>query len=164
MAKGRKPITNELKVLRGTDQPCRMAKEILSVDKIKCFDEIKSTSQLKGLPTKRSKSIFRTKANQLIALGVLTVLDLELLAVYANSLDILFDCMEDMRLPATPKHNKLGQLIGYVPRPEIAMYKQMVEQVNRIGSDFGFTPISRQRINSAPEENESLVDELRTML
>ncbi len=164
MAKGRKAIPNEIKVLKGTDQPCRMRSEILNVDKIKCFDEIKSASQLKGLPTKRAKTIFKTKANQLIALGVLTELDLELLAVYANSLDILFSCMEGMRLPAEPKYNKIGALIGYVERPEIGMYRQMVDQVNKIGSDFGFTPISRQRINAPAPEERTLYDELKDML
>ena len=28
MGKGRKPISNALKVLKGTDQPCRMREEI----------------------------------------------------------------------------------------------------------------------------------------
>ena len=33
MGKGRKPISNALKVLKGTDQPCRMREEI-SYEKI----------------------------------------------------------------------------------------------------------------------------------
>lgn len=164
MAKGRKAIPDELKALRGTDQPCRMSGKVDSAERITDVKQITSTKNLKLLPTKRAREIFKQKANQLIALKILTELDIEHLAVYANSLDVLFDCMENMRLPAVEKVNKEGDLIGYVPRPEIAMYKQMVEHVNRIGSEFGFTPMSRQRINAAPPEDKSAFDELKGLI
>ncbi|MDR2919701.1 MAG: P27 family phage terminase small subunit [Tannerella sp.] len=162
--KGRKGIPNEVKKMRGTDQPCRMKQSAFNVDRISDIKKITSTKNLKLLPTKRAKDIFKQKANQLIALRVLTELDIEHLAVYANSLDIAFSCMEGMREPAVEKYNKEGFLIGYVPRPEIAMYKQMVEQINRIGAEFGFTPISRQRINQVPEDGKSFSDELKALL
>ena len=79
-------------------------------------------------------------------------MDLEHLAVYCNSLDVLFDCMEGMREPAIEKHNKNGDIVGYVARPEIAMYKQMVDNINRLGSEFGFTPLSRQKVNQQEVE------------
>lgn len=155
--KGRKALPDTIKVLRGTDQPCRMSGAVDLAEKITDIKKITSTARLKLLPTKRAKEIFKTKANQLIALGVLTNLDIEHLAIYANSLDVLFSCMEGMREPATEKYNKNGNLVGYVPRPEIAMYKQMVEHVNRIGAEFGFTPVSRQKLNTEkPEEKNPL--------
>ena len=154
MAKGRKATPDTVKMLRGTDQPCRMSGSVDNADKITDIKRILSTSRLKLLPTKRAKEIFKTKANQLIALGVLTELDIEHLAVYANSLDVLFTCMEGMREPAQEKRDKEGQLIGYVTRPEAKMYKQMVDDVNRIGAEFGFTPVSRQKINQAPPEEK----------
>lgn len=157
--KGRKALPDAVKVLRGTDQPCRMSGTVDNAKKITDIKKITSTSRLKLLPTKRAKEIFKTKANQLITLGVLTELDIEHLAVYANSLDVLFSCMEGMREPATERYSKEGELIGYVPRPEIAMYKQMVEHVNRIGAEFGFTPVSRQKLNQvAPEEKNPFQD------
>lgn len=161
MGKGRKPLPDAVKILRGTNQPCRMSGTVDLADKITDVSEITSTSRLKLLPTKRAKDIFKQKANQLIAMGVLTMMDIEHLAVYANSLDVLFSCMENMRKEATEKHNKFGELIGYVPRPEIAMYKQMVEHVNRIGSEFGFTPVSRQRIDQQTPVKKNPFDELR---
>lgn len=160
MGKGRKPLPDAVKKLRGTDQPCRMSGVVDTADKITDIKMITSTARLKLLPTKRAKDIFKSKANQLIAMGVLTMMDIEHLAVYANSLDVLFSCMEGMREAATPKHNKDGELIGYVPRPEIAMYKQMVEHVNRIGAEFGFTPMSRQRINQQDVEEKNPFEEL----
>lgn len=154
MGKGRKATPDAVKMLRGTDQPCRMSGIVDNACKVTDIKRILSTSRLKLLPTKRAKEIFKTKANQLIALGVLTELDIEHLAVYANSLDVLFTCMEGMREPAQAKYDKEGQLIGYVTRPEAKMYKQMVDDVNRIGAEFGFTPVSRQRINQAPTEDK----------
>lgn len=160
MSRGRKPIPDELKILRGTDQPCRMSGKTNVVDKITDIKQITSCSKLKMLPTKRAKDIFKQKANQLIALNVLTELDLEQLAVYANSLDLVFDCLEGMRKPAIPKYDKEGNLTGYVAPPELALYRQMVEIVNKIGSDFGFSPISRQRINTAPTGKEETIEDL----
>ena len=164
MGKGRKTLPDAVKSLRGTDQPCRLSGGGVEVDKITSITAITSTKNLKLLPTKRAKEIFKTKANQLIALGILTELDIEHLAVYANSLDVLFSCMENMREPAVEKYDKFGNLTGYVPRPEIAMYKQMVDHVNRIGSEFGFTPISRQRINQQAPKEKSLADELKDLI
>lgn len=91
---------------------------------------------------------------------MLTELDLEQLAVYANSVDLIFDCLEGMRKPAIPKYDKEGDLTGYIAPPELALYRQMVEIVNKIGSDFGFSPISRQRINAAPPEKEETIDDM----
>ena len=63
--------------------------------------------------------------------------------------------MESMRNEPTPKYNKNMELIGYVPDPSINMYRQMVEHVNRISAEFGFTPISRQKINYQEEEKKN---------
>ena len=160
MGKGRKPLPDAVKQLRGTDQPCRMSNAVDGADKITDIKKITSAAKLKLLPTKRAKDIFKTKANQLIALGVLTSMDLEHLAVYCNSLDVLFDCMEGMRKPALEKKNKAGAIVGYVARPEIAMYKQMVENINRLGSEFGFTPLSRQKVNQQELEEKDPFAEL----
>lgn len=164
MSKGRKALPDEVKVLRGTDQPCRMSGTVDLAERITDIKKVTSASKMKLLPTKRAKDIFKAKANQLIALGVLTVLDIEHLAVYANSLDVLFSCLEGMREAAKEKRNKVGDLIGYITPPEVKLYKQMVEDVNRIGSEFGFTPISRQRINleKKPIENpfQKLINDL----
>lgn len=159
MGKGRKPLPDAVKVMRGTDQPCRMAGDD-GVEKLTDIRQITSAARLKLLPTKRAKDIFKTKANQLIALRVLTELDLEHLAVYANSLDVLFSCLEGMRRPAVPKYDKDGNLTGYVAPPEVALYRQMVDNVNRIGAEFGFTPVSRQRINQPPPEEKDELAEL----
>lgn len=159
MARGRKPLPDAVKVMRGTDQPCRMSGSD-GVEKLTDIRQITSAARLKLLPTKRSREIFKAKANQLIALRVLTELDLEHLAVYANSLDVLFSCLDGMREPAKPRRDKDGNLVGYIQPPELTLYRQMVDQVNRIGAEFGFTPVSRQRINQGPPEEKDELEEV----
>lgn len=159
MTKGRKPLPDAVKVIRGTDQKCRLAGDD-GIEKITCFDQVTAVCRSKYLPTARSRRIFKEKANQLIALRVLTELDLEHLAVYANSLDVLFSCLDGMRQPAKPRRDKDGNLVGYIQPPELTLYRQMVDQVNRIGAEFGFTPVSRQRIRLGPPEEKDELEEI----
>lgn len=157
MGKGRPKILDEIKSLRGTDQPCRMSGNTDLSDKITDIKQITSTAKLKMLPTKRSKDIFKQKANQLIALGVLTELDIEHLALYAYSLDFVFTCMSEIM----DKMEKGGRVLDVVSSKEISMMHKSMDYVNRIGAEFGFTPMSRQKINMSPAEEE---DELQKIM
>lgn len=148
---------DETKRLRGTDQPCRMSGAVDSAEKVTDIKKITSTARLKVLTTKRSKDIFKEKANQLIGLGVLTELDIEHLALYAFSLDFVFTCMTEIMEGI----EKGERMLDAVSLKEInAMYKAL-DYVNRLGQDFGFTPMSRQKINQKPKEDE---DELTQFL
>ena len=141
MAKGRKQISNELKTLRGTDQPVRMKDEIL-------VEKLVNVSPPKYIKTRRAKKIFKDKSNQLIHLKLLTAIDVELLAIYCNSLDmvlIAIDELADGELVEQHTDMKTGA-VKYTTNPYLKIYKEMVEMVNKIGSEFGFSPISRQRL------------------
>lgn len=165
MGKGRKAIPDQLKKLRGEERPSRLTQKKDSGDKITDIRAVTSTGAMKLLPTKRAKDLFKKKAQQLIGLGVLTSMDLEHLAAYCNSMDVLFTCLDSMRLPAVEKRDKLGYLTGYVKNPAVGMYKQMLEDVNRLGSEFGFTPLSRQKINMEQnEEKKSLAETIAMMV
>ena len=156
MGKGRPKLLDEVKVLRGTDQPCRMSGNVDKADKISDISQITSTANLKILPTKRSKDIFKQKANQLIALGVLTELDIEHLALYAYSLDFVFTCMKEI----TNNIEKGARMLDGVSAKEITLMHKSMDYVNRIGAEFGFTPMSRQKINTAPPEEKNELEEL----
>ena len=157
MGKGRPKILDEVKKLRGTDQPCRMSGNSDSAEKLISIEQITSTAKLKVLKTKRSKDIFKTKANQLIALGVLTELDLEHLALYAFSLDFVFTCMTNIMDNVDTGERMLDGVSG----KEVSMMFKAFDYVNRLGAEFGFTPMSRQKINQSPKEEE---DELAQFL
>ena len=160
MTKGRKPIPNELKALRGTDQPCRIKQDVMKVEPIR--DMIKKIPSGHVLKTLRSKKIFITKANQLIALGVLTNFDLEQLSIYAYALDQVYSAMEELKSDKLFMEVKDAQTnsVKYIANPYFKVFKEMQEIVNKIGADFGFTPISRQKINPPVSEEKSPIQQL----
>ena len=154
MTKGRKPIPNELKILRGTNQPCRM-KPAIEADLISEINQIVDLKNFKVLQSKRAKDIFIQKANQLIKLKLLTDMDIEQLVVYAGSLDILFTCMKEMKKGMFKElHDDFGKVKGYLANPYIKQYREMIEITNRIGSDFGFSPVSRMKLKAEKEDEK----------
>lgn len=157
--RGRKAIPNALKSLRGTDQPTRMRDE-MSVDPI--TDPIISIPRNSPLKTKRSKDIFIRKANQLIALRVLTELDLEQLSIYSYSLDQVYECMEKLKEQGKFKevYDDAGHVIRYIENPYLRLMRENIEIVNRIGGDFGFSPVSRQKIQVENVEDDNPFKEL----
>lgn len=141
MAKGRKAIPNELKKHRGTNQPVRMKKELPT-------DKLTRVSAPRVLKTSRARKIFRDKSKQLIRHQILTELDLELLAVYANSLDMVFACIEkinddDFVKEVFKERDGEMYLTSVIVNPHIKIYKDMLDAINRIGGEFGFSPVSR---------------------
>jgi P27 family predicted phage terminase small subunit len=161
--KGRPPKSNALKKLQGTDQPCRMRDE-LSVEPIK--DPILKIPKGSPLKTKRARSIYKEKANQLIALRVLTPLDMEQLAMYSWLLDELFTCWEIVSEKGRfmERFDDIGNLIAYVPNPYYTQIKQLTELVNKIGGELGFSPVSRQKIKQEKEQSEDPFADLKKLL
>lgn len=154
MGQGRKSIPNEVKILRGTDQPVRM-KQSVDVPKIKSIDEIVNVSKLKVLKSVRAKKIFKDKANQLIGLNILSEIDFEQLAIYAHSLDVLFECMDKID-EYKFKEVITAKGIQIVTNPYLKLYREMNEICSKIGSDFGFSPVSRMKLHTKSEEKDPL--------
>lgn len=157
MTAGRKSLPNEIKKLRGTDQPCRMS-ESIDVPKIGDISQIINVSKLKILKTKRSKQIFKDKANQLIQLNILTAIDFEQLAIYAHSLDTLFDCIDNISSSGkfSEVYDENGRILRFIQNPYLKLYQDMVQICSKIGSDFGFTPVSRMKFKVESKENDPL--------
>lgn len=159
MGAGRKTIPNELKKLRGTDQPCRMRDE-LNTEKVTDIGQIVSAKELKVLKTKRSKQIFKDKANQLIELKLLTELDYEQLALYAHSLDVAFECIEQLAKNGkfVEVHDENGILQRIIENPYLKLYNSMISICVKIGSEFGFTPVSRMKLSVKTEEKDPFIE------
>ena len=163
MGRGRKPIPDQLKVLRGTNQKCRM-KGDLEAEKINEISQIVDLKNFKVLKSKRAKDIFVQKANQLIKLKLLTDMDIEQLVVYASSMDILFDCIREMKKEMFIKTYEIVDEIAYlkstIPNPHIKLYREMIEITVRIGSDFGFSPVSRMKLKAEKEQEKDPLQKL----
>lgn len=151
MTKGRKPTAGALKKIRGTDQPSRR-REILKTDRL-----VKANPPT-WLKDRTARKFFKEKANQLIALEILTVNDLEQLAIYCQSLAMAIEAAQAIGLEGNylERTNKKTGQVKFIINPNIKIYSDMVAQVNKIGGEFGFTPVSRQRIpaNKPKEEGD----------
>jgi len=154
--KGRKSIPDTIKRLRGTDQPCRLSGEV-NTDPIEDIVEIVNSGQLRVLKTKRAKDIFKEKANQLIQLKVLTKMDFEQLAIYAHNVDMMFTCMAELKKGKFKEiHDEEGNIIRYVENPYLKLYKDLIPLINKMASEFGFSPVSRMKFNHKSDEADPL--------
>ena len=90
MGKGRKPISNALKKLKGTDQPCRMREEIT-------FDKI---TEIPGPPSYlcvEAKKVFKVTAQQLADKGVLDVVNINTVLLYASEMGKYIEAEKELK-------------------------------------------------------------------
>ncbi|MEH7150977.1 phage terminase small subunit P27 family [Bacillus thuringiensis] len=94
-----------------------------------------------------AKKEFRRIAGELLALEVMTNIDVNALALYCDAYADYMAC--------TKMVQEEGLLVEYtnkaaetnkVPHPLLTKKKQLHEQMKAIGVDFGFTPSARARI------------------
>lgn len=137
---GRPRKADQVKALQGT------------LKKSRALDETSEMSALVPLSgatpprwlTKEAKSIFREKSRQLISIRVLTLVDIDLLAMYANSYALMIAAARQMSIP------KDGDDL-----PDVTMvnpfkvYSEQAKIVNQIAAQFGFSPSSRSSIIAA---------------
>ena len=87
MAKGRKKLPDNIKALRGTDQPCRMENKVATLP----------TQTLITLPksglTGTAKKIFAIVATELIYNNILDRLGVDLVIAYCREMALYHDMM-----------------------------------------------------------------------
>lgn len=155
MNKGRKSLPAEIKKLRGTAQPCR-EQSTPGDDAVARLTDAKAPAWLDTT----AKKIFRSKSEQLIALRVLTVLDIDLLALYAQSYSLIVEALE--KIKAEGKFNTLyndeGQVIGFVENPYMKVYRDNFDRVQKLSTHFGFSPATRRGILTLADKREDKDD------
>lgn len=154
MAKGRKNLPAEIKKLRGTAQPCR--EQAAAGDAVARLTEVKPPSWLDTM----AKKIFKSKAEQLIALRVLTVLDIDMLALYAQSYSLIVEALQQIKKEGkfNTLYNDEGQIIGFVENPYMKVYRDNFDKVTKLSSHFGFSPATRKSIMSVADKKEDKDD------
>ncbi len=155
MAKGRKNLPAEIKQLRGTAQPCReqAAGDSSSIARL---TDVKAPTWLDS----DAKRIFKDKAAQLMALRVLTVLDIDLLALYAQSYSLVIEALRKIKEEGkfNTLYNDEGQVIGFVENPYMKVYRDNFEKVQKLAPHFGFSPATRKGILTTMEKQEKKDD------
>lgn len=155
MSRGRKPLPEGLKKIRGTSQPCRQVPVVVGYSKV--------ILQPKTKLQPSAKKIFKDIARELIACGVLDVVSIPLLTAYAQEIAVYYDLMTE--IDGTPEttaegyivkeQTKYGVKIKINPKRIAAL--QALQAAKTIASDFGFTPATKARIsailNQAPKND-----------
>lgn len=155
MGKGRKNLPAEIKQLRGTAQPCRENAAGNSTDLARLTD-VKPPAWLDTM----AKKIFKSKAEQLIALRVLTVLDIDILALYAQSYSMIVEALQKIKDEGkfNTLYNDEGQIIGFVENPYMKVYRDNFDKVQKLSGHFGFSPATRKGIMTMTDKKEDKDD------
>lgn len=154
MAKGRKPLPQGIKDARGTSQPCRQKTSTLEVA------IIQAVAAPSWLDTK-AKKVFKEKANYLTALKILTPLDIDQLAIYADAYSQIITAEKEIKEKGVmvDKYVK-GVKCGLTPNPYIKLKLEFIKVVSLIGSNFGFSPVARLRfISPVKDDNQDEFNE-----
>lgn len=151
---GKKKTPTALKVIRGTDQPCRT-----NYDEAK-YEALTKVSIPKVLTSQRARKIFKDKSNQLIRQGILQAPDVDLLTAYCNTFDIYLQAVEQLNDPENPLvvtvQTKKGEM--KMISPYLQIQKQLIPLLNSLSSEFGFSPSARAGLKLTPAKKENEFD------
>ena len=140
-------LPDEVKMLRGTAQPCRMSGKVQAL--CPATPEFLETYNNPLLTTDFAKQFFINKCNYLLKLGMLDITyldDLATLAVYVDERNAAIESIKQEQF--TPMRNEKGNIIGYIPNPNIKYARDLTMMINEINAKFGFTPVDRLKLNS----------------
>lgn len=148
--KGRKPIPTALKVLKGTDQPCRVNKKDTSSPVV---------TKVPPPPrwfTKLGKKIYKDVTRQLAASKVLTPADLEMLVAYCQEYSTYLEIMEQFNTGDEDRVVTVATKAGISKQvnPLFKIAQASLEKAKSIGVEYGLTPSSRARVNPVKEQDE----------
>lgn len=150
--KGRKPVPEAIKKMKGTNQVCRTREEGV-------YERITKVSLPKELISKRAKRIYKERCQMLINQKVLQEPDLAMLAAYANTYDQYMVCLESWNIDPRPLVGKMTAYgIMMIPNPVIKMQSSLLNTLNMIGLQFGFSPIARASMKIIPAKNNNEFD------
>lgn len=139
---GRNALPEELKELRGTAKKCRKP---LSIPKAGICKPLTKTTAPAWL-TPEARKIFDQTAKMLIAWKVLTQLDINLLAAYATAYANLIKADRDLAEHGyfLVSEGKNGTELKI--HPAAKWFKDSLDSINKLGAQFGLSPISRRNI------------------
>lgn len=149
MAAGRKKTPDQVKILRGTDQPCRMN------DQKPTYTTVEKVPTSPKFLTKTGRKIWRTVTEQLISMKLMNVVNADLVAAYCSELSIYVDLTMDLLEEGYTLHlGKVVEVEGeqeivyteYKANPKRKMAADALSNAQRLSGEFGFTPASQSKI------------------
>lgn len=148
--KGRKSTPVALKKLRGTDQPCRIN------DNQPVYDKVTKLPPAPAWMTKTAKGIYKTKGKELIAIGIIEIVDLDMFLSYCIEYGRYIDVSKE--LAGIPLMSVLDAHSEIVYRKLVSERNASWEKAKAIASQFGFTPSSRSSLKLPEKEKQDEFD------
>lgn len=140
---GRPPLPSKVKTLRATTRKCR---EVIVNDTptVQSLVDVKIPSHLTG----EAKKIYTQKIQQLFAMGYLEEIDVDALTLYAWEYAELIKCQRQLQKEGyiVEEETKNGPTLKEHPLHKVVMKK--LAAVNALGSQFGWSPVSRVRLHA----------------
>lgn len=151
---GRKNIGDTTKVIRGTDQPCRIQNDAAAG--FTKFAQVPS-SGLSGM----AKRIYEVIANELWCKNILETVNLDLVIAYCREMGLYYEMAKDLKKEGytLTEETKFGEKIHINPKRKIQ--ETALANAKALATEFGFTPASRARIVamiSGKTENDDFSD------
>jgi len=149
--KGRKKLPEAVKKLRGTDKKCRATNET---------ELVRLNEEIPGVPfkvedmTPEQKAIYDAKCLQCSALGIMEPQFQEAMMVYAYWFDMASKAMRLMNKNGLVKAetDESGNITGFLTNPYISILEKCTRNLNMIGSQFGFTPVTKANLHIKEKE------------
>lgn len=114
-------------------------------------DKIKPPKWLDDIAKKEFKRIVR----EMEQTGILTNIDVDMLALYCDAYSQYIQCCEVIRREGLMVEytNKAAET-NKVPHPLLSKKKQLFEQMKALATEFGFTPSARAKIAIPKQEKK----------
>lgn len=153
---GRKPLSNELKMLKGTDQPCRMREEVR-------YEKVEKIPKAPGYFNGYAKKVYKITAEQLAARGVLDVVNINTVILYANEMGKYIEAEERLKTEGRvlTEETKYGEKIYRHPLDKMAC--DYLANATRLAIELGITPASASRVKAQVQGEMDEFDKLLEM-
>ena len=148
MGKGRKNIPDTVKILKGTDQPCRIN------DNKPQFDKISELPRLRPNPlNKQGQDIYRKTGNMLINQGLLNIANINLFVMFCNEAGIYFQLNEELKDEGYIIKQKTKYGTKTIINPKRKLATEVLDKARQLGLEFGITPASENKVIAKQSNN-----------
>ena len=155
MTRGRKPLPPEILNLRGTDRRDRQRPSSVMGTPVQ-LEDIGSKCQVSGLKsaTRRAREIYWAVVRRVAVQGMMEEAFCSQLLFYAIEYDHFLTCSESIKKEGIyiAVEGKNGTYL--VPNPAVKQREAALEKLLKIGSNFGFSPVDRQRLKIPVEDGK----------
>lgn len=153
---GRKPISNELKVLKGTDQPCRMRDEVR-------YKQVTKIPKPPGYFNAYAKKIYKITTEQLAEKGILDVVNINAVIMYAGEMGKYMEAQDQLAEEGRilTEYTKFGEKKYRNPLDKMA--SEYYSNAVRLACELGVTPASASKVKEKPREEKDDFDMINEM-